>query len=145
MSLDYQWRELSEVSFCRRLSRQKYAWRQNYVVFVATNTILLRQAYFCPEKHVFVATKLVFCLDKSMLVGTKHLSKKGVFCRDKHVYVATKLLLRQRFYFWQLPPMILDRRVVPGWMLSEVVTVVAVVFQRPPRECPSWPSPCRCV
>ena len=37
--------------------------------FVTTN-VLSRQAYFCRGKHVVVATKHVFCRDKSMLVTT---------------------------------------------------------------------------
>ena len=40
---------------------------------------------------IFVATKDVFCLDKSMLVATKTcLSRQIVFCRDKDEFVATK-------------------------------------------------------
>ena len=88
----YHWRELPQVSFW---SRQK----------------------FCRYKHCFVATKDVFCRDKSMLSATKRLSnrcvcrdktcrdkhtfaaRKHVFCRDKHVFcrhktfVATKMIL----------------------------------------------------
>ena len=107
-------------------------------IFVATNTCLprrktsfvvskvclsrhlLRQTYFCRDKHVFAATKHVFCLDKSMFVATfccdkltfvatntclprrntsfvvskvclsRHLLRQTYFCRDKHVYAATK-------------------------------------------------------
>ena len=44
--LVYHWRELLQVLFL---------WRQ----------------IFCPEKHVFPATKHVFCRDKSMLPATK--------------------------------------------------------------------------
>ena len=40
----------------------------------------------------FVATKHVFCCDKSMLVATKVLSRQNYVCRDKHNFVATKLL-----------------------------------------------------
>ena len=58
------------------LARQKY-------VFVATNPILLRQAYFCRDKHVFVATKHVFCRDKSMLAATKHFSRQNIFLATK--------------------------------------------------------------
>ena len=63
---------------------------------------------------MFVATKHVFCRDKSKLVATKlyfqkHdksiVATKDVFCRDKHMSVATKVL-SQLTYLWQLPPMI---------------------------------------
>ena len=49
-------------------------------IFVATNIILSRRAYFCCDKHVFVATKYVF------------LSWQKYACCDKHVLVATKRL-----------------------------------------------------
>ena len=61
----YHWRELPQVSF---LSRQKF-WR---------------------DKHMFDATKHVFCHDKSM------------FFRDKYIFVATKhfskVLSRQAYF-----------------------------------------------
>ena len=65
-------------------------------IFVATNITLSRQK-FCRDKHTFVATKHVFCRNKSMLVNlfTKRLSRqayfvatKDVFFRDKHVFGA---------------------------------------------------------
>ena len=56
--------------------------------FVATNTR-------CPLcKIMFVTTKDMFCRDTQVFVVTKH------------VFVATKRLLRQKFYLWQLPPVI---------------------------------------
>ena len=72
----YDWRELPQVSL---LSQQKYASRdKNYVcrakiMFVATN--------ICPDKHVFVTTKV--------------LSRQAYFCRDnkKKCFVATKIIL----------------------------------------------------
>ena len=49
----FHWRELLQVSF-----------------FVAAN-ILSRKTRVCRHKHVFVATKHVFCPDQSMLAATK--------------------------------------------------------------------------
>ena len=99
-------RDRSFVATEVRLSRQKF---------------LLRQAYFCCDKHMFVATKHVFRCDKSMLVATKLLSRQTrvvqqifvvtnrlsrqkyfvatniilslqTFCRSKHTFVATKIV-----------------------------------------------------
>ena len=38
-------------------------------MLVATNIIMSRQAYFCRDKHMFVATKHIFRRDKNMLVA----------------------------------------------------------------------------
>ena len=46
---------------------------------------------FCHDK-MFVATKHVFCSDKSMLVATKRLSQQTYFCRNK-TFVTTKIIL----------------------------------------------------
>ena len=66
MQRSYQWRELPQVSF---LSRQ----------------------FFC-DKHMFVATKRVFCRDKSMLVATKVLSRQFF----EIIFVMTKVLRQTR-------------------------------------------------
>ena len=65
----------------------------------------------CLSQHVFVATKHVFCPDKSMLEATKlclsqqkyvhaffSLSRQAYFCRDKtfvvtKTFVATEMIL----------------------------------------------------
>ena len=67
-----------------------------------------RQAYFCSNKHVFVATNVLFttkhvlCRYKIMLVVTKLFFRDKTFVavttkvlsrRDKHVFVATKVCL----------------------------------------------------
>ena len=78
--------------------------------------------HFCRDKHTFVASKHVFCLDKSMLVATNSfcpdkytfVATKDVFCRDKHMFVATKHLSRQNLYLWQLRPMIRDSYCTPS-------------------------------
>ena len=94
------------------------------IIFVMTKVCLLRHNFYTTNllllgQHVFVATKHVFCRDKSIFVTTKVLSQQAyscynkrcvllqqtcVFC-DKHMFVVTKLLLQQK-YLWQLPPMI---------------------------------------
>ena len=117
-----------KYNFCRDktrpLSRQKYACRDKRFVatklclsrqkrrrivttkmihvFVATKhvfcrdkTILSRQNYACRDKHVFVATNI--CHDKRFVATSiLFLAIKDVFCRDKHVFVATKLLSRHK-------------------------------------------------
>ena len=55
-------------------------------VMTKTNTCLLW------HKHLFVATKHIFCCKKSMLVATKLLSWQTFFCHDKHMYVTIKLI-----------------------------------------------------
>ena len=66
--------------------------------------------YFCGDKSFVTTTtccrKYHFCRDKSF-VTTNTCCHKYHFCRDKHVFVATKLLSRQKWYLWQLPPVIL--------------------------------------
>ena len=86
-------RDKSMFAATERLSRQKLCLsRQNIFVatkllscqiFVATNTCLSRQM-FCRDKHTFVATKDVFCRNKSkfMFVATKVLSRQACFSRD---------------------------------------------------------------
>ena len=97
-AVEYDWRELPQVSF---LSRQRRVCRDKYV-FVTTNTmggtttkirLLSRQKYACCDKsfvaiklclHSFVDTKDVFCRDKHLF------SHREVYvCRDK-TFVATK-------------------------------------------------------
>ena len=85
-------------------------------IFVATK-LLSRLAYFCATKDVFVVTKVSllrqnFCRDKSF-VATKICLLRQKFCRDKHTFVAIKDVFcrdkhvsRQKWYLWQLPPMI---------------------------------------
>ena len=71
-------------------------------MFVGTSILLSRQKdVFCRDKHVFVMfvgdkylSRQTFCCDKNMFVATKE-----IFCRDK-------TLSRQKWYLWQLPPMI---------------------------------------
>ena len=62
----YHWRELPPVSF---LSRQKCLSRQN-PSFVATKVCLSRQNGICRNK-IFLLTKAYFCLDKHVFVATK--------------------------------------------------------------------------
>ena len=88
--VDYHWRELPQVSF---LSRQKYACRNK--TFVATKLCLSRQNIFvatniCCEKHVFVATNILLSPQKTCLSTN------------------TCFLSRQKWYLWQLPPVIVD-------------------------------------
>ena len=58
------------------------------------------------------ATSMIF-------VATKH-----IFCRDKSTLVATKLLSRQKSYLWQLPPMIDLRLHFARWPFSTVLSEV---------------------
>ena len=73
-------------------------------IFVATSILLSQQAYFCCDQNMLVATKL---LSRQIFVTTNvTLSQQAYFSCDKHMFVMTKLLLRQKWYLWQLPPMI---------------------------------------
>ena len=104
----------------------KYFCRNKHM-FVVTK-VLSRQAYFCHDKRCvltrgksklvvtkllsqqklclsqFVTTKVCqkFCCDKNTFVATK-----DMFCHDTHVFVVTiTYLSQQKWYLWQLLPMI---------------------------------------
>ena len=103
-----QWVEPLTLSLEGAATSNKYACRDKYI-FVATNRILLRQfktrllsrqKYACRDKYLSLQR---FCRGKHTFVATK-----DVLCCDKRVFVATKMCLsRQKWYLWQLPPMIL--------------------------------------
>ena len=97
-----------------------------------------RRKRACRVKHVFVATKHVFCRDKSMLASRNVLSHQPYFlsrqiyaCRDKRCALSrqTRVLSRQKLYLRQLPP------VTGAWAasyddaLGPVVEVVYVSLQ----------------
>ena len=106
---------------CNRCDVMKIFCRNK--TFVVTN--------ICCDKHNFVATifltwQAFFChdkrrisCDKMMFVATNICCNKHVCCCDKSFvttsiflswqnksFVLTKLLLQQKWYLWQLPPMI---------------------------------------
>ena len=92
----YHWRELPQVSF---LSRQEFCCDKH--VFVATKDVFcrdkhMRDAYFCRHKHVCVATKHVFYRDKSMLV-TKLLSRQKYFVAT-NIILSPQNLSRQAYF-----------------------------------------------
>ena len=72
-------------------------------MLVATK-LLLRQAYFCRDKDVFVTTKHVFYRNKHVFlsrqnasfVATKVCLSRQNFCCDKHIFVATKTFLSRQ-------------------------------------------------
>ena len=103
------------------LSQQNFGCKFFVVV---TNTCLLQQK-ICHDKHTFVARKDVFCCDKHMFIMTKVSLSQQNFCCDKIMFVATNIrcdknmswqacfchnktcvLSLQKWYLWQLPPMI---------------------------------------
>ena len=60
---------------------------------VVTLIVIGKSCYkyrFCRDKHMFVATKHVFCYNRSMLVVKKLLSQQTYFCHDK-TFVATNI------------------------------------------------------
>ena len=71
-----------------------YKIQCNGMVFIITGGSC-RKYDFWRDKHVFVATKSVLCLDKSILVATKHLLRLNyvcrdkIFCRDNHTFHQT--------------------------------------------------------
>ena len=68
------------------------------VYFAATKL----QAYFCRNKHEFVATKQVFCRDKTFVKTNTRLSRQifvaTKFCRDKYHFVAINCLSQQAYF-----------------------------------------------
>ena len=97
----------------RLLSRQKYSCREK-ITFVATKQtcVLSPKAYFCRD-----------CRDRSLLVATNVLLRQNYICRDKYLswqkfcrnkntrqsYFCCdkrRVLSRQKWYLWQLPPVI---------------------------------------
>ena len=103
-------------------------------VFVVTK-VLTRQAYFCCDKRCVLLRQTCVCHHKSKHVAAKlRLTRQKYVCCnnsfvvasillsgqktyfvvintcycDKHGFVATKLLSQQKWYMWQLPPMIQD-------------------------------------
>ena len=114
--LKYHWRELPQVLFllqqtsvCRDkrrvLSWQKYACRdKTFPVKIRVcrdkTRLLSGQKYACRDKTFFAANT---CLSRQIFVATK------VFSRQKY-FVATNIILsRQKWYLWQLQPMILKQ------------------------------------
>ena len=89
---------------------------------------------------IFVATKHVFCHDKSMLVATKLVARQN-FCRDKHIFVVTKHLSRQTFVATNI---ILSRQKFCHYKLTFVTTNTSFVAIE---VCLSrqniWPNFCR--
>ena len=116
----YHWRELPQVSFCHDksfvvtntcchdkhvfvaikyicrskiiLARRNFFLWENILLwqnYVCCNKYLSWQKYVCHNKHTFVVTKDMFCCNKHV-------------CHD----CLTKLLLQQKWYLWQLLPMI---------------------------------------
>ena len=85
---------LSWQTFCREknIYRQNNILRQN--IFVATKLLsrkILVMINICHDKHDFVATKDVFCRDKSMLGETKLLSPQT--CLSRQIFVTTNTIL----------------------------------------------------
>ena len=60
---------------------------------LAMTKLLLQQNYVCCNKYLLWQTSNII------------LSRQK-FCCNKHISVKTKLLLQQKWYLWQLPPMI---------------------------------------
>ena len=93
---------LSWQNFCHNKIIVSILLRQKY--FVVTNIILLQQK-FCHNK-CFVAARILLSRQKRSFVMTKVCLLQQNFCHDKHVFVRTKCLLQQKWYLWQLSPMI---------------------------------------
>ena len=72
--------------WCNKTGRNKYLSQEHF--------FLLRQTYFCCDKTCFVVTKVCLSWQK-YFVMTKVL-----------LHITTKPLSRQKWHFWQLPPMI---------------------------------------
>ena len=73
------WQKFSCEKLC--LSRKKIIITTN----IGSHQLDAPHAYFCHNKHGFVMTKHVFCLNKSMLVEKKLLSQETCVCCDKYL------------------------------------------------------------
>ena len=96
-----------------RLSQQKYACHNK--TFVMTKLCLLQQNIFVAT-NTFVMTKASlswqkFCCNKIMFVMTNIWWDKSFVATKNMFVVASILLLWQKWYLWQLPPMIVIRLV----------------------------------
>ena len=130
---DKQWFGSTKHVFCRDksmlvvLSRQTRVCRNKSFVStsillsrkktcsVATNMCLLRQKY----------TKL--CLSRQTFVVTKVLSRQTYFFSRDKTFVTTSILLsRQKWYWWQFPPVIVLSLIYSNWIktteLSKTLT-----------------------
>ena len=81
-----------------------------------------RQWYFCRDKGCVLSRQTRACHDKSKFVVTKFLSRQNCVCHDfflpltkmclsRQTYICrdkTRLLSRQKWYLWQLLPMIVS-------------------------------------
>ena len=79
--LMYRWRELSQILF---LPRQKFRRDKRVFVFVATKHVFCRDKSMLAATKLFVAIKL--CLSRqNIFVATKvYLSRQTRVCRDKN-------------------------------------------------------------
>ena len=140
-SQNYAHRKLSFGGSCHKYN---FCWDKLHLmlviillwqnIFVATkNTCLLWQT-FCYDKQTFVTTKdmflivmaNVFVVTKVSLLWQNFCCDKNMFVMTKHVFVMTKLLSWQKWYLWQLPPMI-ESKCFYEWTESLYVTRDMVV------------------
>ena len=91
----------SMLAATRLLSWQNSVCRDK--TFVMTNRCLSWQR-FCHDKHTFVVT--ILCSRDTYLPQRKFIVTNINCVATKHVFVATKLLSHQKWYLWQLLPMI---------------------------------------
>ena len=85
--------------------------------FVATDTCLLWQNYVCHDRYLCLSWQAYFCCDNRRVLSWQthvHCDKRHVLSWQTHVHhdksklVATKCLSRQKWYLWQIPPMIAE-------------------------------------
>ena len=82
----YHWRELPQVSF---LSRQKHVFVATKHIFCRNKTHLLSQQNICHNNIMFAATKQ-FCCVKTFVATN--------ICRNKHTFLMTKVLSRRAYF-----------------------------------------------
>ena len=90
------WQKYAFASFCHDKSFVTTNICSNKHNFVTTK-LLSRQAHFCRDKHVFVATKHIFCHNKSMLVTTKLVTTNTCLV-SRQIFVATKVWSWQKMF-----------------------------------------------
>ena len=112
----YHWHKLPQYHFCCNkhvLVMTNICYDRSFVMtnifccnkhnFVMTK-VWSWQAYFYLDKR-HVLTKEKFCCDKYFVTIDIILSQQR-FCCSKHTFVSTKVLLQQKWYLWQLLPML---------------------------------------
>ena len=87
------------------------------VIFVVTKALSWQN--FCCDKLTFAATNTCLLWQNTRLLSWQKYACHDRTVRDKHMFVMTKVLWQQKWYLWQLLPMIEHR------LLSTILATLA--------------------